>query len=420
MMMRVFSVQHDRHGLSEVERVSAHSAGLADHVLACPAVEGVIVVATCNRMEVLIDGGADIDSLRNWVDLHFEEPPNWEMYLGEAAFQHIFDVASGLKSMVVGEREIAGQLKRSLADAQAVGQVSLPLMICVEEALKTSKQVANQTKLDAAGRSVVSQGLRLMGINEWESSRVLIVGTGAYAGAVVTSLRNRGVKDIRVHSATGRGRMFAESHGIESVQNFETELTSADLVVTCRGRGTVIYPEHVRPGMRLLDLSITRDVDRRVDDAIGVMLVDLATIQLNVEPHVADDLAAADQLIAAGVARTMARLRARVVDPVVAQLREAVMGLVDEELDRLPAQELTREDAEYALKRLAARMLHIPSTRARLAAEEGRTDEYLHAVNELYGIGNTPDPDRLDNGKCPVTSATLDDLRARRREEAAS
>lgn len=416
MTMRVFSIQHDRQGLSEVERISSHTTGLAEHVLACPAVVGAIVVATCNRVEVLVDGDTDVDALRNRIDAHFDVAPDWDLFIGEAALEHVFNVASGLNSMVLGEREIAGQLRRALTEAQEAGHTSLPLTIAVEEALKTSRQIANRTNLDAAGRSVVSQGLRLVGIDDWHGARVLIVGTGSYAGAVVAALRTRGVQDIVVHSASGRADEFAASHGIGVVQDVFIEMGRADLVITCRGRGPMIFPHHVSAGMRLLDLSIIHDVDREVRAVEGVTLVDLETIQANVEPRYEGDTEVARQLVVAGVARTMARLRARIVDPAVARLREAVMDIVADEMDRLPNRQLTRDDAARALRRLATRLLHVPSTRARLAAEEGRADEYLHAIGELYGIVTTPNPDRIDDGQCPVTLATMDDLEANKEQ----
>lgn len=113
-----------------------------------------------------------------------------------------------------------------------------------------------------------------------------------------------------------------------------------------------------------------------------------------------------------GIAETLTKLRARVVDPAVVGLREAVMGLVDDEVARLPQRTLTHEDTALALRRLATRLLHIPSTRAKLAAENGRTDEYLNAMAELYGIGETPgiDANTLEDDSCPVTNLALTDL----------
>lgn len=406
--MHVYSIKHDRQGLAEVERASAQVAGLTERVLAKPGVRGAVVMATCNRVEVLAD--VDGPHLRPLLDDHFDADLGWDLSIGEPALRHVFEVAAGLDSMVVGEREIAGQLRRALTEAQREGRASLTLSVALEEALKTSRQIANQTSLDATGRSIVTEGLALLGPLEWAEAQVLLVGTGSYAGAVVAQLRRRGARAVSVHSGSGRAEAFASSHGIAVAPDLGQALRAADVVVTCRGRGAVVFPEQVTPGTRLLDLSLVRDVDRGVAAMADVTVVDLTVIQRSISPALRYDDSAARQLIEAGMGRTLAKLRGRVVDPAVTQLRETVLAMVDDEVSRLPNRDLTTEDAAQALRRLATRLLHLPSSRAREAAEAGRADQYLVALQELYGIEHGPQPDELDAGRCPVTGFTVDDL----------
>ncbi|MBB1484823.1 glutamyl-tRNA reductase [Tessaracoccus sp. MC1865] len=413
--MRVFSIQHNRQGLSEVERIAADIEGMVDRLRDVPEVTGAVVLSTCNRVEIILDtnGEATPGQLRAALNDHFATPPAWDLYLGEAALSHVFRVAAGLDSMVVGEREIAGQLRRALMDAQDLGYTSLPLNIAVEEALKTSRRVARETSLEGAGRSVVSAGLDLIDVADWPSARVLVVGTGSYAGAVVAAARTRGVTNLTVHSASGRGAHFAESHGIGHIESLPDALPSADVVVTCRGRGGhVVTPADVTGPARFLDLSLNRDVHPAVATLPGVHVVDLATIQQSVGSGIAEDTRRAQSIVNEGLAEARTKLRARVVDPAVVGLREAVMGLVDDEVTRLPNRLLSHDDAALALRRLATRLLHIPSTRAKLAAQRGRTDEYLNAMAELYGIGETPgiDADALETDSCPATSLSVTDL----------
>lgn len=413
--MRVFSIQHNRQGLSEVERISAGIDGVVDRLRNVPEVTGAVVLSTCNRVEVLLDtnGEATPGHLRAALNEHFDTPPAWDLYLGEAALGHVFRVAAGLDSMVVGEREIAGQFRRALTEAQELGHTSLPLNIAVDEALKTSRRIARETSLEGAGRSVVSAGLDLINLPDWRAARVLIVGTGSYAGAVVAALRKRGVEHLTVHSASGRGAQFAESHAVGHIESLSDALASADLVVTCRGRGVhAITPADVHGPALFLDLSLKRDVHPEVALLPGVRVVDLATIQEALGSGIAEDTRRAQAMVNEGIAETLTKLRARVVDPAVVGLREAVMGLVDDEVARLPQRTLTHEDTALALRRLATRLLHIPSTRAKLAAENGRTDEYLNAMAELYGIGETPgiDANTLEDDSCPVTNLALTDL----------
>ncbi len=413
--MRVFSIQHDRHGLTEVERISSGVEGAAERMRALPEVNGVVVLSTCNRVEVILDSDADSPNakLRSALDAHFAPAPDWDLHLGEAALVHVFRVAAGLDSMVVGEREIAGQMRRALAEAQAAGHCSLPLSIALEESLKTSRRIARETSLEGAGRSVVSVGLSLMGVEDWPAATVTIVGTGSYAGAVTAALRHHGVTDIRVHSASGRGSGFADTHDLTHVATLDDALAGSDLVVTCRGLGSpVITPTHVTGPARFLDLSLQRDVDPLVARVHGVVLVDLESIRTSIEPCYAEDTRRAEALVQAGVAGVLTRLRSRIVDPAVVGLRQQIMAMVTDETDRLPNRPLTRDDAAQALRRLATRLLHVPSAKARQAAEDGRTDQYLEAMAELYGIEaeEVVDPDRLEDTACPVTDLQLADL----------
>lgn len=418
MTLRIFSIQHDRQGLSEVERVSAGIDGLAERLHAYEGVTGVVLLSTCNRVEVLLDTDGDIPNtcLRSGIDETFPIPPAWDLYLGEAALGHVFRVAAGLDSMVVGEREIAGQLRRALAEAQAAGRSSLPLSITVEEALRTSRRVTNETQLEGAGRSIVGAGLDLVDVQDWETTRVLIVGTGSYAGAVVAAVRARGVTDIAVHSSSGRGADFCASHDTREEASLIDGIRRADLVVTCRGLGThCVAHRDVSGPVRFLDLSLKRDVDPLVARLPGVTLTDLATIQQWLGTGIAEDTRRAKAIVNEGIAEALTKLRSRVVDPAVVGLREAVMGLVEDEVGRLPHRSLTHDDAALALRRLATRLLHIPSTRAKLAAQRGRTEEYLHAMAELYGIGDEPEeinPNRLEQQTCPVTNLKVCDLEA--------
>lgn len=389
--------------------------GVADALLAYQGVAGALVLSTCNRVEVLIDTDPEVPNacLRSVINARYDAAPAWDLYLGEAALGHLFRVAAGLDSMVVGEREIAGQLKRALICAQEQAQVSLPLTIAVEEALKTSRRIANQTTLEGTGRSVVSTGLDLLRVYDWAAQRVLIIGTGSYAGAVVAALRAHHVTDITVHSASGRAAAFAESHDISHVDSLAQGLATADVVVTCRGNGShAITSADVRRPATFLDLSLKRDVAADVATLDGVRVVDLAAIQEHVGEHIAEDTRAAKALVNTGISVAMTKLRARVVDPAVVGLRESIMHLVDDEVARLPHRPLTHDDAALALRRLATRLLHVPSSRAKLAAEQGRTDAYLHAMAELYGIGEDDfiDADNLEEQTCPVTSLKVCDL----------
>lgn len=411
--LRILSIQHDNHGLAEVERVVDRVDAMARKLRAMPGVKSVLPLSTCNRVEFVIDAPTrSSDQLATAADEALDVPASWDRFDGDDATDHLFRVCSGLKSMVVGEREIAGQVRRALAEIQDVGQSSPELSVVVEEALKTSRRVARETSLAHAGRSVVSVALDSLEPESWEDMHVLLVGTGAFAGATVAALRARGAHQIRVHSASGRGTEFAASHNLAVAHDIASTLERTDLVVTCRGTGThCITPEHIPAGKSLsvLDLSLQRDVHPDVAALPGIHHVDLATIQSLVSPNWAADTSHAEQIVADGVSAARTRLDTRVLDPAVVSLREAVLELVNDEVARLPQNRtIDLDEAAQALRRLATRLLHVPSSRAKLAAASGRTTEYLTAMAELYGIG-LPDEALLEQ-HCPATGLGVTDL----------
>lgn len=428
MNLRIFSIHHDRQGLDKVQRASEDASLLAEELRRFRDVRGVVVLATCNRVELLLDAPRLTTAhARLRLSRVAHAPTAWDVLEADEALTHLFRVAAGLDSMVVGEREIAGQLRRALNDAQDNGHASPALTLCVEEALRTSRRVARETSLHAAGRSVVSEGLDLLGQRDWASMRILVVGTGSFAGAVVSAVRSRGARDLNVHSTSGRGHLFAESHQMVCVDDLPTALHQADVVVTCRGTGGYTITADMlacpRP-VAILDLSLSRDVAPEVAEMPHVTVVDLSRIQRDVAPRWNDDTDHAAQLVGQGVGDVLARLRSRAVAPAVVELRQSVLELVSDEVERLPkGRPLDRDECAHALRRLATRLLHTPSMRAREAAEAGRTEEYLSALHELYGITavTTPDeinPDELESQHCPVTGLSLGDLDPNPRLEA--
>ena len=415
MNLRILSVTHDLHGLTEVQRVSQHADALSASLRHTSGVDGLVTLATCNRLEFIIDSPKVPEAhLRLRLARELDSQPDWSVHEGEDALSHLFRVASGLESMVVGEREIAGQLRRALKTAQESGDASGTLTSVINAALHTSRRVSVETKLQESGRSVVGVGLDMTGIRDWKNQRVLLVGTGSYAGAVVSALRQRGAETIFVHSSSGRATGFAERHAITPAKNLESALSKATLVVTCRGSATpVVTTAHLKDAapIVLLDLSLQPDVDPAVAALPGITLLDLAAIQAAISPTWAADSAHAERVVAEGVHEISGRLASRVADPAVASLRAAMLQIVDEEVARLPqGRALTIEDCALALRRLTTKLLHTPSIRARDAAAEGRIADYLAAMEELYGIEIQPDLDTRSHHRCPVTGLSFADL----------
>ncbi|MFT3875858.1 MAG: glutamyl-tRNA reductase [Propioniciclava sp.] len=446
MGLHLISIHHAEHGLAAVEAVTPAVAGLGRRVVeSAEKVRGAVVLATCNRLEVYVDADAPVGfvaaQVRRAILAGLPAPVRVRVSMGAdtEALHHLFDVGAGLDSMVVGEREIAGQLRRALREARDDGTASGLLIETIEQALRTSRKVSHLTRLATTGRSVVDVGLDLLR-RDWPSTSVLLIGTGAYAGAAVAALHQRGVRDLAVFSSSGRAAAFVGTH--PGTQDAGADLlqavASADVVVTCRGLGRPILTasalaevmerrDHAQ--LFLVDLAVSRDVEPESAGLEGVVLLDLPTIQHHVPDASQREVDRARSLVDQGVRDLVARLKGRQMDPAVVALRDTVNEMVSDEIDRLPqGRPITGEEAAHALRRLAARLVHVPSVRARKAAEEGRTGEYLTALSELWGIepqvrpllrnleldvaraAPAVSPDALDCATCPITGLGLVDL----------
>ncbi|WP_092564909.1 glutamyl-tRNA reductase [Bowdeniella nasicola] len=421
--LHLYSVHHRVHGLAGVERVTPAVDGLAQRAVnsALP-IRGALTLATCNRVELLLDVEETAAPL-NWSELdtyveaeltRHEQGRGGERagvhatahHLADAV-THLFDVAAGLDSMVVGEREISGQLRRALTVAGRQGTASSLIHRTVQAALRTSRKVAHLTGLASAGRSVVGVGLNVAQefVPPLASCRVLLIGTGSYAGASVAGLHERGAMNIAVHSSSGRAQQFAAGHDLTAIapDALIEELAAADLVVSCRGLGSpVLTVADMRAALALrgdgsrgggtrdvvlLDLALTRDVEVGVGKLPGVRLIDLHDVRRAVPDVGFDQVARAIDLVRDGTAELARDLDQRRLDPAIVAVRSLISDAVDDEIARLPADgEISRAAAIQSLRRLAARMAHIPTARAHDAAVAGRAEEYVDALNAVLGI----------------------------------
>ena len=402
MTIHVLSADHRYAPLDDIARLSGATDLGPTLMRSLAQVRGVMVLRTCNRVTIYIDAPASADphALQDAVERELAtaaHAPRADVQLrhlwGRDGLVDLFATASGLESMVIGEREIAGQMRRAARTAWEDGTLSCDLGRAAERASATSRRVATETGLAGAGRSVVAVGLDMAAdhLSAWEDTRVLIVGTGAYAGATVSALNALGASDVSVYSTSGRAQEFARGRGIGWVDRagLPSALERADLVVTCRGLGSPILTRDMAAASGrtvVLDLALMRDTESSVASLPNVTLIDLPTIQASVPAADADALTRARTIIDEEVTSFERGLGARSMDPVVRHLRSRVFRIVEEEIDRLGDAPLSTDDAARALRHLAARLIHNPTVLARRAGEESQQERYLEALSVVLGI----------------------------------
>lgn len=413
-MLLCFSSSHRTADFDLLERLERHApavtAALAEH---SDIVSGAVVLATCNRFEAYLDideplpaaravsaeavldavssaSGIDPDTLRGAS----------AVYSDHAVAEHLFAVTSGLESVVVGEGEIAGQVRRALDSARTAGSVTSELERLFQVASRTSRGVKNRTGILTAGRSMVRLALDLAEsrVSDWAGTRVLLVGTGKYAGASLAALRDRGVSDVRVYSPSGRAAKFAASHDIAAVpaDGLLDALAESDLVVTCSAVTDYILTRPIlteaisQPGALerrlIVDLGLPRNVDPAVADVAGVELLDLETISLHAplkELKAADD---ARSIVDEAAAEYRARTAEQEVTPALVALRKHVFDVLDAEIERARTRGDGSEQTESALRHLAGVLLHTPSVRARELARQGDAQAFIEGAAAVFGV----------------------------------
>lgn len=401
MPVVVFGVSHHHATTDDLARFSDAAAAVLPDVLAHEAVAGGILLATCNRCEFYLDVAAfhpSVDAIGSALRRADAGPAAdvAEVFVGQGAAEHLFAVAAGLDSMVVGEAEIAGQVRRALARHEASATAVLRRLF--QMALTTSKAVASNTALEASGRSLVAVGLDLVASRRaLDPARpVVVIGTGDYAGVVVATLVRRGLTNLACYSESGRARAFAATHPVRALEagSLPGALADAGLVVCCSGTGNAPLTHELlreRPAdagpLAILDLSLGRDLAGRGELA-GVDAVDLDAIGAHAG---VDQLAAeerARQIVAQAVDTYLHVELGRSADPAVTAMRAHISRIIETEI----ADAARREKPEVAeavrrsLHRVSGALLHTPSVRAAAMARTGDLDDYRHALHTLFGI----------------------------------
>lgn len=405
-MLTLLHATHHELDLSDVGVfVGAHHVG--PPIAAHPAVHGVLVLATCNRFELYLDADGD-DAVAHAVAVAAEAAGRpvgavrdlLDVARDGAAAHHLFRVAAGLSSAVVGEQEVRGQVRRAVELARAQGTLSPPLHRLVDAALEASRDVARRTRLGDAGRSSVAVALDMverLGVR-WDEAGAVIAGTGSYAGTSLAQLRERGCGAVAVHSASGRADGFAERHAVEALAagGMGHALAAADVVVACRGTGMhAITAEMLAPVMErrdgrplvIVDLALHRDVEDAVALLPGVELITLEDVGRAVPAAAVEDMARGEEIVLEHLAAYRAEDRQRTLDAEVVTLRRWAEEALERELARLPAEgEVSVEHAARALRRLVGTLVHVPTERAHAAGRAGREDEYREALKAVLGI----------------------------------
>lgn len=318
------------------------------------------IISTCNRVELgglVPDGpGGPRELLRFLAERHSipadELAAHLYTYSGADAARHLFRLAAGLDSMVLGEDQIQTQLKQALADAQAAGLAGQGIARLLQHALTVGKLVRTATGIARQHLSVVSVALDIAHaqLGTLAGRRVLVVGAGRMAELALKHLRGQHAELAIVNRSHARAATLAERYDAAALhfEQLEHALDAHDIVVSCTAAPEPVITAAMlaralggrmaRPaGLLLLDLAVPRDIEPQASALAGVRLWDVDGLQAICEANRASreaEVARAEALIELEVAKFQEWWAAQEVVPTIRALRERAESIRTAELQR--------------------------------------------------------------------------------------
>ena len=377
-----------------------------------PGVREALIVSTCNRTELYClsetDERALLDWLAHWHDLaaHRLDISDSVYRLHEAdGIKHVFAVASGLDSLVLGEPQILGQLKDAYRAALEQGATGPYLNRLMQTAFSVAKRVRTSTRIGASAVSVASAAVSLARtvFEKFENHTALLVGAGETIALAARHLHAHGLRRIVVaNRSIDRAQELAAEFGGSaiSLDALDVHLPDADIVITSTASPTpVVTYEAVRTAIRarkrkpifMVDIAVPRDIEARVATLEDVYLFTIDDLQNVVNENLQSRREAArgaDEILDAEIATFIQHLKALDVAPTIRRLRAEAETLRSQSAAQarrmLAAGRDPAEVVEFLATTLTNRLMHLPSHQLRQAAERDDA-ELLRAVQLLFG-----------------------------------
>jgi glutamyl-tRNA reductase len=233
-------------------------------------------------------------------------------------------------------------------------------------------------------------------------------------------LRERGCTDISVFSSSGRAEAFVATRGGTALdsESLPVAVAAADVMIGCSGSDTRVEAGELA-GIRAdspqpliaIDLALTHDFDPEVGQLDGVELLTLESVRLAAPQEQAESLTQASGIVSGAAQAFEQEREARSVDSAIVALRRHTMNVLDTEMERVRARHgctAAAEEVEFALRRMVKQLLHVPTVRARELAANGQQDEYVSALETLYGITVEQPAAATQADECPVDHKGLE------------
>jgi len=374
----------------------------AYHLLTSYVNQGVIL-STCNRSEVYAlvsdtkQGTQEVENLfSEWCSLSLSELSSYlYTYIQEDAVRHLFEVSSGLDSMILGDEQIQGQVRQALRAALAGGSLKHPLLHLFQQALRVSRRVRNESGISkygaSASRACVALAKEVLG--EIGACSVLIIGAGQTGRLTAKAMRDSNAQQLTIISRTRQKATALAERFKAKVATFDqlTEcLANSDIVVSSTGAsGFILGFDEVRQAMQ--GRAVPRDIDPQVKRLGNVFLYDIDDLEAVSAPDIQErqkKLSKAAAIIDSEVAKFMEWWHALEVVPTIIALRGKAENMRQKELNKnlgrmseLSEEERARIDA--LTRTIVNKILHHPTVYLK---DRNKGQKYQSMVEELFAL----------------------------------
>jgi len=380
-----------------------------------------LVLSTCNRVEILGWSTGEVeaatDSIKRFLaEAHRLSLPEIDEYTyqlaGADAARHLFGVACGLDSMILGEPQILGQLKQAYRTASEQGTVGPTLDRLLQHCLSTAKRVRTATGISRHAVSVafaaVELGRQIFG--RLDGRDALVLGAGKMGDLVARHLVSHGVRSLWFASRTYTNAVVhAERVGGGAVPWEEglARVGDVDVVVSCTGAAQQVLSKadvaratrgRKRGPLLLIDIAVPRDIDPRVNEIDDVYLYDIDGLQNLVDSNLEERRGAAEQakrLIAREVAAFERWRRGQQVTPLIVALREGCLAVGQQEIERFRPRlgdlgEKQRQAVDELIRAVIQKILHRPLRHLHGAVDRGDVAECGELYRSIFGVADPP------------------------------
>lgn len=392
----VAGISHKTAPLERRERFALQPE-VAERMLGELGAEALLLV-TCNRTELYGTGDAHALETALLNAAGGGESVDFYRKSGDEAVGHLFSVAAGLDSMVIGEPQILGQVKRAMTEAQRVGTLGAVLGELVRRAVAVGRRVRRETDLGKGLPSIpkVATGMARLVLGDLGNRTLLVIGTGKLGQLTAGMLRKSGASQVVVtnRSLEAARRLAADVGGRAApFDELDALLLDADIVITCTAAPAPILTRDRLAGaisarrerrLVLIDIAVPRDVAPEARSLRGIRLYDLDDLRgWGSSSLPAATIGRAQAIVDDEAAAFRAWQAARAAVPTIRALRERAERILEQEIERRPSGE-AEELREFG-RRLLAKILHEPLVNLRGGvAVDG--ERFLSTARELFGL----------------------------------